>query len=124
MKLLIPRILILTVKQQKYVKQVIDEEAKLGADIFVSPYHYTHNTTVLPTYKQNPVEQWFDLDIKLLRESIDYKNSVLEYATKKLYAGISINSSSLISESYKTDLLNFLQCPGMRWVYGVCGWNR
>lgn len=70
-------------KQQDYVKSVIDEEANLGADIFISPYHYTHNTNVLPTYKQNPVEQWFDLDIKLLKESIDYKNSVPEYATKK-----------------------------------------
>lgn len=94
-------------KQQDYVKLVIDEEAKLGADIFVSPYHYTHNTTVLPTYKSNPVEQWFDLDIKLLRESIDYKNSVPEYADKKLYAGICINSGSLTDSGYKTDLLNF-----------------
>lgn len=102
-------------KQQDYVKLVIDEEAKLGADIFVSPYHYTHNTTVLPTYKQNPVEQWFDLDIKLLKESIDYKNSVPAYADKKLYAGICINASSLTNEQYKNDLLNYYsahECDG------------
>lgn len=102
-------------KQQEYVKKVIDEEAKLGADIFISPYHYTHNTTVLPTYKQNPVEQWFDLDMKLLKESIDYKNSVSEYSDKKLYAGISINSGSLVNETYKNDLLNFYsaqECDG------------
>lgn len=102
-------------KQQDYVKLVIDEEAKLGADIFVTPYHYTHNTTVLPTYKQNPVEQWFDLDIKLLRESIDYKNSVPAYADKKLYAGICINSSSLTDQQYKNDLLNYYsahECDG------------
>lgn len=102
-------------KQQDYVKLVIDEEAKLGADIFVSPYHYTHNTTVLPTYKQNPVEQWFDLDIKLLKESIDYKNSVAAYKDKKLYAGICINSSSLTDNQYKSDLLNYYsahECDG------------
>lgn len=102
-------------KQQDYVKLVIDEEAKLGADIFVSPYHYTHNTTVLPTYKQNPVEQWFDLDIKLLRESIDYKNSVAAYKDKKLYAGICINSGSLTDKQYKSDLLNYYsahECDG------------
>ncbi len=102
-------------KQQDYVKSVIDEEAKLGADIFVSPYHYTHNTNVLPTYKQNPVEQWFDLDIKLLKESIDYKNSVPAYADKKLYAGICINSSSLTNQQYKNDLLNYYsahECDG------------
>jgi eukaryotic-like serine/threonine-protein kinase len=94
-------------KQQDYVKLVIDEEAKLGADILVSPFHYTHNTNVLPTYKQNPVEQWFDLDIKLLRESIDYKNSVPAYVDKKMYAGICINSSSLTNKQYKDDLLNY-----------------
>ena len=102
-------------KQRDYVKSVIDEEAKLGADIFVSPYHYTHNTNVLPTYKQNPVEQWFDLDIKLLKESIDYKNSVPAYADKKLYAGICINSSSLTNQQYKNDLLNYYsahECDG------------
>jgi serine/threonine-protein kinase len=102
-------------KQQDYVKLVIDEEAKLGADIFVSPYHYTHNTTVLPTYKQNPVEQWFDLDIKLLKESIDYKNSVPQYASKKLFAGICINSGSLTDTQYKNDLLNYYsahECDG------------
>lgn len=102
-------------KQQEYVKLVIDEEARLGADIFVSPYHYTHNTTVLPTYKLNPVAQWFDLDIKLLCESLDYKNSVSSYSGKKLYAGISINSSSLTNNSYKNDLLNYYsahECDG------------
>lgn len=92
--------------QKDYVKLVIDEEAKLGTDIFVSPYHYTHNTTILPTYKQNPVEQWFDLDVKLLKESIEYKNSVSEYANKEIYAGICINASSLTDEGYKNDLLN------------------
>ena len=102
-------------KQQDYVKLVIDEQAKLGADIFVSPYHYTHNTTVLPTYKQNPVEQWFDLDIKLLKESIDYKNSITAYEGKKLYAGICINSGSLTDQQYKNDLLNYYsahECDG------------
>ncbi|MCZ2130361.1 MAG: serine/threonine protein kinase [Bacteroidia bacterium] len=102
-------------KQQDYVKLVIDEEIKLNADILVSPYHYTHNTNVLPTYKQNPVEQWFDLDIKLLKEAIDYKNSVPAYANKKLYAGICINAGSLINDQYKNDLLNYYsahECDG------------
>lgn len=102
-------------KQQDYVKLVIDEEAKLGTDIFVSPYHYTHNTTVVPTYKINPVEQWFDLDIKLLKESIDYKNQVPAYANKKLYGGICIDSSSLTNIQYKNDLLNYYsahECDG------------
>lgn len=102
-------------KQQNYVRLVIDEEAKLNADIFVSPYHYTHNTNVLPTYKQNPVEQWFDLDIKLLKEAIDYKNSISNYSHKKIYAAICINSVSLTNQQYKSDLLNYYsahECDG------------
>lgn len=102
-------------KQKDYVKLVLDEEYKLGANILVSPYHYTHNTNALPTYKNNPVEQWFDLDIKLLKEAIDYKNSVPKYSSLKLYGGICINSNGLIDEGYKADLLNYYtahECDG------------
>lgn len=106
LKVITPSYLNTYQKQQEYVRLVLDEESKLGADILVSPYHFTHNTTVLPTYKSNPVEQWFDLDIKLLKESIDYKNSKPEYQSKKLYAGICIHSGSLIDDGYKNDLLN------------------
>ncbi len=53
--------------------------------------------------------------MKLLKETIDYKNSIPEYADKKLYAGISINSSGLTNETYKNDLLNYYsaqECDG------------
>jgi eukaryotic-like serine/threonine-protein kinase len=102
-------------KKQQYVKQVIDEQFKLGADIFVSPYHYIHNTNVPATQRKNPVAAWFDLDIKLLRESIDYKASVSAYESKKLYAGICLNGDSLLDPGHQKDLLNMFSsfdCDG------------
>jgi serine/threonine protein kinase len=109
-------------KKQEYVKMVIDEQFKLGADIFVSPYHYIHNTNVPPTQRRNPVAEWFDLDIKLLKESIDYKSSVREYDTKHLYAGICLKGDSLQDDRYRTDILNMFssfECDGY-FIYVDC----
>ena len=109
-------------KKQEYVKQVIDEQFKLGADILVSPYHYIHNTNVPPTQRRNPVAEWFDLDIKLLKESIDYKASVREYDNKQLYAGICLNGDSLLDDRHTTDLLNMFSafdCDGY-FIYVDC----
>ncbi|MCD4664619.1 MAG: hypothetical protein K8R68_05045, partial [Bacteroidales bacterium] len=70
---------------------------------------------VAPTQRRNPVAEWFDLDIKLIKESIDYKNSIQEYAKNPLYAGICINGNSLLDETYRNDFLNIfsaLDCGG------------
>lgn len=109
-------------KKQEYVKQVIDEQFNLGADILVSPYHYIHNSNVPATQRRNPVAEWFDLDIKLLKESIDYKASVRKFASKKLYAGICLNGDSLLDERHRTDLLNMFSafdCDGY-FIYVDC----
>ena len=109
-------------KKQEYVKQVIDEQFKLGADILVSPYHYIHNTNVPATQRRNPVAEWFDLDIKLLKESIDYKASIRAYDSKQLYAGICLNGDSLLDDRHTTDLLNMFSafdCDGY-FIYVDC----
>ncbi len=93
-------------KQKEYVKLIIDEQVKLKADILTSPYHYSHNTNIVPTAKRNPVAEWFDLDVKLLKEAIDYKNSSSDFQDKPLYAGICINAVSLTDSQYKNELLN------------------
>lgn len=93
-------------KQKEYVKSVIDEQVKLKADILTSPYHYSHNTNIAPTAKRNPVAEWFDLDVKLLKEAIDYRNSSAVLQNKVLYAGLCINAVSLSDEQYKNELLN------------------
>lgn len=107
-------------KQQEYVKSVIDNEVTLGADILLSPFHYTHNTNVVPTQRRNPVAEWFDLDVKLLKESVDYRNS--HYPTKEIFGGICLKADSLTDERYKTDILNIfssIDCDGY-FVYVDC----
>jgi eukaryotic-like serine/threonine-protein kinase len=102
-------------KQQEYVKKVIDEQVRLGGDYLISPYHYLHNTNVPATIRRNPVDEWFDLDIKLLKESIDYKRSISGYANKPLYAGICLNGESLLDAAHRTYLLNIFSafdCDG------------
>lgn len=93
-------------KQKEYVKTVIDEQVKLKADILTSPYHYSHNTNMVPTARRNPVAEWFDLDVKLLKEAIDYRNNSSTFQGKPLYAGICINAVSLTDSQYKNELLN------------------
>lgn len=102
-------------KKKEYVKQVIDAQANLLPNILLSPFHYVHNTNVPATNRRNPVEEWFDLDIKLIKESIDYKNSVPKYMNIPLYAGICINSESLLDQTFKDEFLNIfssLACDG------------
>lgn len=93
-------------KQKQYVQLVIDEQLKVKADILISPYHYSHNTNIIPTVEKNHVAEWFDLDLKLLKESIDYKNYIDPTNTKKLYAGIALNAKSLSDPYHKNKLLN------------------
>ncbi len=102
-------------KQKDYVKLVIDEQINLKADIITSPYHYSHNTNIIPTARRNPVAEWFDLDIKLLQESLEYRNNTEAIITKPLFAGICINALSLSDEQYKKDFLNTyasINCDG------------
>ena len=102
-------------KKKEYVKQVIDAQANLKPNILLSPFHYVHNTNIPATNRRNPVEEWFDLDIKLIKESIDYKNSTPAYEKIPLFAGICINSQSLIEQDFKEEFLNIfssLNCDG------------
>ena len=102
-------------KKQEYVKQVIDEQAKLSPNILLSPFHFAHNTNSPATQRRNPVADWFDLDIKLIKESIDYKNSNDSYKELPLIAGICINNESLVDQIFKEDFLNIfsaLECDG------------
>ncbi len=101
--------------KRKYVQQVINSQALLSPNILLTPFHYVHNTNVPATNRRNPVEEWFDLNIKLIKESIDYKNSNPNYTELPLYAGVCINSESLLDQTFKNDFLNIfssLDCDG------------
>ncbi len=113
-------------KKQEYVQQVLEEQLKLGADILISPYHYIHNSNVPATQRRNPVAEWFDLDVKLLKESLDYKFSKPDLINKPLYAGICLNGNSLLDPKYQLDILNLFSafdCDGY-FIYVDCIDNK
>lgn len=92
--------------QKEYVKQVLEKEAALQADILLTPFHYIHNSSVVYGPQRNPIEEWFDLDCKLAKESIDYRNQY--YPEKKIYMGVCIKAASLQDERTKKFFLNTL----------------
>ena len=101
-------------EQKEYVKKVIDTENSLGADILIAPFHYTHNSNV-SFATTNPHAEWFDLDVKLLKESIDYRNNTKGIQDKPIYAGICINHTALSSERewrYILNTFSIFDCDG------------
>lgn len=101
-------------EQKAYVQKVLDTEASLGADILLAPFHYTHNSNVSLTIV-NPHAEWFDLDVKLLKEAIDYRNATESLRDKPIYAGICINHTSLNNERDRRHILNtfsLFDCDG------------
>ncbi len=107
--------------QKEYVKKVIDTELSLGADILLAPFHYTHNSSVVLT-TTNPYAEWFDLDVKLLKESIDYKNTLSAGKDKDIYAGICVHQSSINNDRERKNILNtfsIFNCDGYL-VYVDC----
>ncbi len=90
--------------QKKYVKQVLDTQIELGANILLTPFHYTHNSSQTYGPDRNAAAEWFDLDCKLTEESIDYKNA--NHPNKKIYMGVCIKADSLNDKKSKRYLLN------------------
>jgi serine/threonine-protein kinase len=92
--------------QKDYVKKVIDKQVELGADVLTSPFHYMHNSSVGFGPDRNLIKEWFDLDCKLTRESIDYKNA--NFPSKDIYMGVCIRADFLNDEVSKKYFLNTL----------------
>lgn len=91
-------------KQKEYVKKVIDKQVELQANLLLSPFHYTHNSSFSYGPTRNLTAEWFDLDCKLAKESIDYRNS--NYPDKDIYTGICIKADILKDDREKKFLLN------------------
>ena len=92
--------------QRDYVKKVIDKEVQLEADILLSPFHYINNSSVGYDPNRNITKEWFDLDCKLAKESIDYRND--NYSGKDILIGICIKADVLKDKKAKIYLLNTL----------------
>src|SRR5574344_471857 len=109
-------------KRASYEKLVLAEQLKLNADLLLSPFHYVHNSSVIATVDRNLIAEWLDLDIKLLREAIDYKQKTPIMKDKALYAGICLHAESLSSKKQQEYILNTFSafdCDGYI-VYADC----
>jgi|GEM_PF-426338 len=109
-------------KQKEYVKLVLNEQIKLKSNILLSPFHYSHNSSAIPTVGRNLIAEWLDLDIKLLKESIDYKKNNPSLCDMDLYAGICLHAESLSSAEHQEYILNTfsaLDCDGYI-IYADC----
>lgn len=99
---------------KKYASNAIDFQNELKSDIFLSPFHYLSNsTTISTTSDQNALFDWVDLDTKIAKESIDYKNN--KYPERKLYIGIAFQENILGNDSVMKQILNkysLLECDG------------
>jgi len=92
--------------QKEYVKKVIDKQIELKATKLVSPFHYIHNSSVGFGPDRNLIAEWFDLDCKLTKESIDYRDS--KFPDKEIYMGVCIRADFLNDASSKKYFLNIL----------------
>jgi serine/threonine-protein kinase len=92
--------------QKEYVKKVIDKQIELDATNLVSPFHYIHNSSVGFGPDRNLIAEWFDLDCKLAKESIDYRDS--SFPEKEIYMGICIRADFLNDRRSKKHFLNVL----------------
>ncbi|MDP1884443.1 MAG: serine/threonine-protein kinase [Candidatus Moranbacteria bacterium] len=92
--------------QKVYVKKVIDKQIELDATSLVSPFHYIHNSSVGFGPDRNLIAEWFDLDCKLAKESIDYRDSFSP--DKEIYMGVCIRADFLNDKRSKKHFLNVL----------------
>jgi serine/threonine protein kinase len=115
---------------KSYVKSVVDIQASIWANIIVAPSHYLPNTSTLAT-TGSPFEEWLELDLKLLRETLEYRNSEIKLRDIPVYAGIYISNSVLSNSRITNYLLNqytLLNCDwfivAVDWIdYNTTAWN-
>jgi len=80
--------------QQTYVKKCIDWQFQWESSILVAPFHFCRDLG----------SPWIDIDIKLIEESISYKNTIREDIS--LFAGICLNIETYTVEANRLALLN------------------
>ncbi|HBY20080.1 MAG: hypothetical protein A2Y24_07500 [Clostridiales bacterium GWE2_32_10] len=88
-----------------YVEKVIGEQMKYNPNYIMSPFHYSNNSTN-NTIKNETKENWFSVDIKLLKEAKEYMTN--NNINKKLVGGFSIKADILTTKTEKEYFINVL----------------
>ncbi len=91
--------------QQSYVKKVVDEQLKHTSNSIVAPFHVSNNSNLIKI-KNDIKDNWFTIDVKLLKVTREYLNS-LNY-TGKLIAGFCVKTEILTSKNERDYFLNVI----------------
>ncbi|MGS0763123.1 serine/threonine-protein kinase [Syntrophomonas curvata] len=105
--------------KKTYVRCVVDEQLQHNPSLIVSPFHVSNNSNLVHI-KMDTNENWFSLDVKLLKETKDYLNSI-NYSGK-LVGGFCVKTDILTSKTereYFLNVLTGLECD-VYWVYVDC----
>lgn len=98
---------------QSYVKKVIDYQIDNGITELAAPFFFAKNST----------DDWFNINLKLLKESIDYRDQY--HKSLPLWAGICMNVDNWHDDDEKNKILNYYvkTNPDGFFVYGdpICG---
>jgi serine/threonine-protein kinase len=79
---------------QEYVKKVIDYQIQHKVTELAAPFFYAQNIN----------DDWFNINIKLIKEATDYRNE--KYPHLPIWAGICMNIEDWYDEEAKTKILN------------------
>lgn len=82
------------IQAQDFVKKVLDYQIDNGVNELCAPFFYA----------KTPADPWYEIDIKLLRESIAYRNSL--NVDTPLWAGICMNVDGWYDKKEKDRILN------------------
>lgn len=93
---------------QEYVKKVFDYQIANGVTELAAPFFFAKNST----------DDWFNINLKLLKESVGYRDENLK--DYPLWAGICMNVDSWHDEDEKNKILNYYvkTNPDGYFVYG------
>ena len=98
---------------------MVNEQLKYDPPYIVSPFHISNNSNLVKI-KMDTNENWFSLDVKLLKETRDYLNRIGYEG--QLVGGFCIKTDILTSKAEKEYFLNILSsldCD-LYWVYVDC----
>jgi serine/threonine-protein kinase len=93
---------------QEYVKKVLDFQISNGVNELAAPFFYA----------KDPTDEWFSINLKLLKESIAYRDK--ERPTLPLWGGICMSVDGWHDDEIKNEILNkyVKNAPDGFFVYG------
>lgn len=91
--------------KQLYVQSVVSEQLKFNPTGIVAPFHISNNSNLI-TIKNDSNENWFSIDVKLLKETKEYLTK--ERINLPLVGGFSIRADILTTKAEQEYFLNVL----------------